>query len=80
MPYLKSQFKYFGVNSRRLRTRVLRDRQYEACGQQLQGYFVINSKPVIFIYEIASMVILCRVDNCKLKCKLTYAVSRKCGL
>ena len=41
---------------------------------------MISSKPVIYIYEGASMVIPCRVGDYKLKCKLTYAVGSKCGL
>ena len=41
---------------------------------------MVNSKPAIYIYLVASIVILCRVDNYKLKGKLTYAVVCKCGL
>ena len=41
---------------------------------------VVSSKPVIYIYEVAPMVIPCRVGNYKLKGKLTYAVGCKCGL
>ena len=41
---------------------------------------MVNSKPVIYIYQVVSMVSPCRVDDSKLKCKLTYAVGCKCGL
>ena len=41
---------------------------------------MVNSKPVIYIYEVASMAIPCRVDNYELKSKLKYAVGCKCGL
>ena len=41
---------------------------------------MVNSKPVIYIYFAAPMVIPCRVRNYKLKCKLTYAVGCKFGL
>ena len=50
-------------NFGRLRAGVLRDRQWEACGLHLLVYFAVNSKPVIWIYDVASMVIPCRVDN-----------------
>ena len=74
---LESQSKHFvGMKSGRSRTGVLRDRQWEGCGRQLLRYFVVNSKPVIYIYEVASIVIQCRVYNYKLK----NAVGCKCGL
>ena len=41
---------------------------------------VVSSKPVIYIYQVASVVIPYRMDNYKLKCRLTYAVGYKCGL
>ena len=41
---------------------------------------MVNSKPVMCISEITSIVIPCSVDKYKLKCNLTYAVGCKCGL
>ena len=40
---------------------------------------VANSKPVIYIYYVASMGIGCRMDNNILKCQLTYAVAVSVG-
>ena len=38
-----------------------------------KSLFVVSSKHV-HNYQVASMVIPCRVDNLKVKCRLTYAV------
>ena len=38
---------------------------------------VVSSEHVIYIYLVAYMVIPCRVENYRVKCRLTYAVGCK---